>query len=573
MAQVGVQDDDRLDRGLLAGHADDAVNGIETNADGEDNGVASRPEDVEFWHEMKELSVLSLPVALSTLCRLVIINTDTAFLGHLGKKELTAASFGNTWNQFLSNIVFAPGYALNSLGSQAIGAGNPKLAGVWLQLAIFITTIMCIPVLAGYLLTKPVVALMVNSDGVPELAQEFNNVSMLVLWPMVMYMIIRQYFQSMQIVTPAMVVSGLTVGVNYAMNYVFVPPDGLFRWGIKGSPFATFLSMLFQIGCFTTYTVVIRGYHKPYWGGWSWDFLAKSRVARFSKMVLPMAVGIVLENSGLQMISFSTGRIGTEENRESLIAGNAILASLWGVLWSLYWGCGLALQVRVGAYLGQGNVYGAKLVARISIVLVVIICFLVGLFTFLFRVQIAKLFSTEQEVIDVVDGAMYALVIDYFTACMALCAVNLLEAMAQNRILAFTLSAGMWCVQVPCALLFAYKIPYFKDHPVRGIWMGQVCGEVFKLVILWTYIARLDWDQMCREAKERSEANETTDEADEQLEHLLEEEDPAFEEESQAIPIARSHHLDTAEAIASSMQAGSPSPFIGSRSPKFVRQM
>lgn len=568
MASVDVDDSDRLDRGLLSNSSNVGEN---EDADAQENLATKK---IDFWSEMKELSVLSLPVALSTLCRLVIINTDTAFLGHLGTKELTAASFGNTWNQFLSNIAFAPGYALNSLGSQAIGAGNPKLAGVWLQLAIFITTIICIPVLVGYLFTKPVIALMVDSDGVPELAQEFNHVSILVLWPMVMYMIIRQYFQSMQIVTPAMVVSGLTVGVNYLMNYLFVPLDGPFRWGLKGSPFATFISMLFQIGCFTLYTMVIKGYHKPYWGGWSWDFLEKSRVARFSKMVIPMAIGIVLENSGLQLISFSTGRIGTKDTREALIAGNAILASLWGVLWSLYWGCGLALQVRVGAYLGQGNVHGAKLVAKISVVLVVIICFLVGLFTFLFRVQIAKLFSSDPAVIDVVDGAMYALVIDYFTACLALCGVNLLEAMAQNRILAFTLSAGMWCVQVPCALLFAYKVPYYKEHPVSGIWMGQVCGEVFKLTILWTYIARLDWDKMCREAKERSEAAEAaTTEADEQLEHLLEEHDPDFERESQAIPIGRANHLESAETIANSMQAGSMSPFVGSRSPKFLRQM
>jgi MATE family multidrug resistance protein len=324
-----------------------------------------REENLSVWNEVVELTTLSLPVALSTLARLVIINTDTAFVGHLGEGSvmLSASSLATTWNGFLSNVVFAPGYALNSLCSQAIGAGNLKLAGVWLQLAIVFTSALCIPVLAGYFLTNPLVNLIVDEEarekGVPHYAQNFNNVSMLVLWPMVMYMIIRQYFQAIQIVIPAMIVSGLTVAFNYAMNWVFVPENGPVGWGLEGSPFATFLSMLFQLGSFTLYVVVYQGYHKPYWGGWSWDCMERSRLKRFFKMVIPMAIGIILENSGLQLISFSTAKIGSDN-----VAAHAVLSSLWGMLWSLYWGVGLALQVRIGSKLGEGSVEGAKLVAK-----------------------------------------------------------------------------------------------------------------------------------------------------------------------------------------------------------------
>lgn len=530
--------------------------------DGEEDQNSGDKDVLSFSQELKELTVLSMPVALATLARLLIINTDVAFIGNLGTTELNASSFGSTWNQFLSNILFAPGYALNSLCSQAIGSGNPKLAGVWLQLAIFFTLILCLPVLAGYLLTKPVVSLMIDDDQVPELAQDFNNVSILILVPMVLYMIIRQFFQSMQIVRPAMVVSIITVGFNYAMNALFVPLDGPVAWGLKGSPFATFLSMLFQIISFCVYCIWYKGYHQAYWGGWDLkSSLEKSRVKRFFAMVIPMAVGIVLENSGLQLITFSTGHIG-----KANISANAVLGSLWGILWGFYWGFGLALQVRVGKYLGQNKPEAAKMVAKISVVIVIIICFLVGLGTFLLRTQIAKLFSQDQDVIKVIEDSMYALVLDYFFACMALSAVNLMEAMAQNRILMYVLSIGMWCVQVPVSLLFAYKVDFFKDREVEGLWLGQCVGELFKLVILWSYIARIDWHRMCKEALERSERAETVvEEQDSALEHMLEEQDIHFAEEAQAMPIARS---PDARSLASTMM--STSPFVGSRSPKFT---
>jgi len=527
-------------------------------------------EPISFWGEFYELSMLSVPVALSTLCRLLIINTDTAFVGKLGKAELVAASFATTWSSFLSNIIWAPGYALNSICSQSIGAGNPKLAGVWLQLAIFVTTLLCIPVLAGYLATKPVVTLLVPIDNVPELALEFNIVSMLVLWPMVMYMCIRQYFQTLSVVTPAAVVSFLTVGFNFWMNLIFVPADGVFGWGLKGSPFATFLSMIFQIVCFSSYVIGYKKYHKDFWGGWTWAFLKPHRVKHFMNLVLPMAIGMIFENSGYQLITFATGRIGTEETREALIAANAILGSLWGVLWALYWGAGLALQVRVGQYLGKGSVYGAKLVAKISVVLVLLITSAVGCFAFALRTQIALLFTSDDDVIKIVEDAMYALVIDYFTACIALCAVNLLESMAQNQMLAFALGGGMWLVQVPFSLWFAYDV--YAEHPVQGIWLGQVVGELFKIVILWAYLFRLDWEQMCKEAKERSEMEDTAStrgegaEEDTMLENLLEESDPSFGSEAREIRIDNSRRSPRD----ATRLASSTSPFVGSKSPKFL---
>merc|ERR1712062_83347 len=99
-------------------------------------------------------------------------------------------------------------------------------------------------------------------------------------------------------------------------------------------------------------------------------------------------------------------------------------------------------------------------------------------------------------------------------------------------------------------------------------------GELFKMVILWAHISRLDWDQMVREALARSEAAPEVTEEDTNLEHLLEDEDISFAEETQAINTGRANHdQHSAEAIVSSMKAGSPSPFIGSRSPKFLRKI
>jgi len=287
------------------------------------------------------------------------------------------------------------------------------------------------------------------------------------------------------------------------------------------------------------------------------------------QMVVPMAFGLVLENSGLQLITLSTGHIGSAN-----IVANSILSSLWGVLWSLFWGVSLALQIRVGSYLGEGNVRGAKMVAKISIILVFIVCTLVGIGAYSFRTFIAKLYSNSEDVIEVVEDSMYALILDFYFACAGLTAVNLLEAMAQNRVLAVTLSTGMWLVQVPCSLLFAYTVPMFKERPVEGIWLGQVCGEIFKLVILWYYIYRIDWQTVAREAQVRSEVAESGNDEDAQLEQQLEDADINFAEEVRSIPIPSGFEAAMSEsALSTSFVSTSPGLYVGSKSPRLGRRM
>merc|ERR1740115_446354 len=60
--------------------------------------------------------------------------TDTALLGHSGTRFLEAASLSDLWTQ--STGVFIMSRASATLCSQAYGAGNRKLVGVWTQMAL-----------------------------------------------------------------------------------------------------------------------------------------------------------------------------------------------------------------------------------------------------------------------------------------------------------------------------------------------------------------------------------------------------------------------------------------------------
>lgn len=58
--------------------------------------------------------------------------------GHLGTDYLGAAGVGNIWMIVTSNFIFnALGGTINTLCSQAFGAKNYDLVGVWFQVRLW----------------------------------------------------------------------------------------------------------------------------------------------------------------------------------------------------------------------------------------------------------------------------------------------------------------------------------------------------------------------------------------------------------------------------------------------------
>ena len=206
----------------------------EEMGNGDDDGIVSPSPDSKGrkipWsirRELKSIIGISLPISVATIARLAIAFTDTAFVGHLGTVCLSASSLAMNWAgvlndlmwtagyvAFLSSLppqpcvladyicfargvlgdfekplglcVFAGSYALNSLGAQAIGAKNYRLAGEWLQLASVAVVLLCLLCIVGYFFTDDIIGLVSNDTAVVERSLEFNVFATLYLIPTAM---------------------------------------------------------------------------------------------------------------------------------------------------------------------------------------------------------------------------------------------------------------------------------------------------------------------------------------------------------------------------------------------------
>jgi Na+-driven multidrug efflux pump len=182
-----------------------------------------------------------------------------------------------------------------------------------------------------------------------------------------------------------------------------------------------------------------------------------------------------------------------------------VMYSVWGLLWSFYWGWGLALQVRLGKHLGEGDIRSAKLVVKLSIFIVAIVVIIVDIACMALSHDLPLIFTKDPEVVRKAGDAMHILCLDYLMGCSTLCATSILEGMARNTIMSVVLSAVSWGVSMPAAIYFAFYCPWFAEDQIHGFWWGSVLGETVKSIVLWTIVYKTNWKQMAIDARERSE--------------------------------------------------------------------
>ena len=122
--------------------------------------------------------------------------------GWLGTDELTAVAFAQLVINITGVALWAgAGDALVALTAQAIGADNPKLAGIWLQTAIVSIAGLTLPISVVWWFTGDILSLCSGpSQHVQHLASTFTRWSLIWLMPDAVVFASCQWLNGMQLV-------------------------------------------------------------------------------------------------------------------------------------------------------------------------------------------------------------------------------------------------------------------------------------------------------------------------------------------------------------------------------------
>jgi MATE family multidrug resistance protein len=238
----------------------------------------------------KEIEItlrLSWPEILSFLCSYGTFIVQIIMVGHAnGSKELAAVSLGCTFvNVTGLSVGSGIASALDTLCSQAFGAGDKMLVGVLLQRGLIVMAMLCMPVVLLWCNAEELLLRAHQDPTVAAMSAQYIHLFSLGLFPALVFDCLKRALQSQQLLAPIIHVSIAVFLLCPFVSYFFIYHLHL---GFAGAAMAgvvcqVLLAVLLALVAWCT------GALATFWGGCSSRALDTKGLFDFLKLGLPGA--------------------------------------------------------------------------------------------------------------------------------------------------------------------------------------------------------------------------------------------------------------------------------------------
>jgi multidrug resistance protein, MATE family len=291
---------------------------------------------------------------------------------------------------------------LSILCSSAVGAGNPKLAGIYLQVSYFVLSFVVLFVMVCWFFTEQIWIAFGTDAKLAKMAGYYANVLALSLPGQVIVSQLSQFFASQRIMYPAVNASGTALLLNLILGLVLVlgiPIPGWNGWGFVACPIVTASAVYVQFLVLFVVYIVIQRLHETCWDGWSWPDITWARIKTFCELYIPASMGSASDFWRVAVIGAMAAKLGTLE----VAVFNTGYRVMWIVL-TMIGAVSSAASIKTSQRLGELNHEGAKQAGWVGIYLSLGILSSVGGLV-LWRIRwLGAIFTDETEFLDLFEN-------------------------------------------------------------------------------------------------------------------------------------------------------------------------
>ena len=308
----------------------------------------------------KNLTRISLPIALQSLMLAMVAAADALMLGRVAQEQMTAVSLA-TQIQFVQNMfIFSATSAGAILGAQYWGKGDKKtLENIFNLMLWFCGIVSILFFVACELCPQVLMGIFTNEAQLNNIGSSYLRIAG---WSYLITGVSQCYLAIMKVteqVKAGAFISSMAVITNIIFNSIFI--FGLFgapRMEANGAALATTIARIIELAL-----CIILSAGKDYIRPALSRFLSvpKILIGDFAKQCLPLMGGSLCWGIGFTSYTAIMGHMGVDA-----AAANSIAAVVRDLVCCACNGIGSAAGIMVGNELGEGNLelgkkYGIKL--------------------------------------------------------------------------------------------------------------------------------------------------------------------------------------------------------------------
>lgn len=247
--------------------------------------LARSDEENTIAAEAKRLLRLAGPLVASCILQNVVQMISVMFVGHLGELPLAGASLATSVANVTGfSLLFGMASALDTLCGQAFGARQYGLLGVYMQRAMLVLGLACVPIAIVWANTGGILLLMGQDEDIAAEAGAYARWLIPSLVPYVPLVCHVRFLQTQSIVVPVMLISGAT-----ALSHVFVCWALIYRAGMGSQGAALSGAVTYGVNLVMILLYVrFSSTCKRTWIGFSME--AFKELNRFTKLAVPSAM-------------------------------------------------------------------------------------------------------------------------------------------------------------------------------------------------------------------------------------------------------------------------------------------
>lgn len=419
--------------------------------------------------KLKLMIKIFWPILLAQVAMMSASFFDTIMSSQAGTEQIAGVSMGvSIWIPFqlaLCGVLFAiTPYVSSKIGE---GASKESMREFFHQ-SIYIALI--VGVVAFFLerlVLTPALALIPLEPEVLFIAQEYLKYLSLGLIPLTVYTAIRCFFDGHGKTKTSMIISLSVLPINIFLNYCFIFGNfGAPELGGAGAGLAT--SASYWAGMFIAFGFLLTDkdfkeykltdkFYKVNFGIWKGLF----------KLGVPIGFTTFFEAGIFCAFTLLMSFYSTE-----VIAAHQAALNVISMIYMIPLSIASTLTIIIGYETGANRFNDAKQYAKIGLLSSVCLALTYGLLLFIFRHQVALMYSSEAEVIAMIENFLILGVIFMVSDALQASVIGILRGYKDVNFPFFATLIGYWVV----GLLVGYSLAQFTPLGPYGLWIGFIAG-------------------------------------------------------------------------------------------------
>ncbi|KAL6909663.1 hypothetical protein ACP4OV_001322 [Aristida adscensionis] len=441
--------------------------------------------------ELKTQLWLAGPLIAGNLLQNLIQMISVMFVGHLGELHLAGASMASSFAAVTGfSLLLGMASALDTLCGHAYGARQYSLLGIYKQRAMFLLTLVSVPLAVVWFYTSHIL-LFFGQD--PDIAAEAGAFARWMIPALFAYGPLQchvRFLQAQNIVLPVMASAGAAAACHLVVCWVLVFGLGL---GSKGAALGNAVSYWINVAMLAVYVRASAACKKT-WTGFSVE--AFSDAVGFLRLAVPSALMVCLVWWSFELLVLLSGLLPNPQLETSVLS---ITLNTANCVFMIPYGLGVAISTRVSNELGAGRPWKARLAVRVVMFLAVSEGLVMGLVMVTVRYVWGRAYSNGEEVVRYVATMMLLLAVSNFLDGIQCVLSGVARGCGWQKIGACVNLGAYYGVGTPAACLMAFLLRIGG----MGLWMGIMCGVVVQVVLLVVIILSTDWQQEATKANTR----------------------------------------------------------------------